>query len=54
MKILSALGAFICGLVKFSKNIIMISFLFLISVFILTVFMPDNVLRAIEIFKNFL
>lgn len=54
MKVLSALGLFICGLVKFCRNIFMISFLFVISIFILTVFMPENVLKAVEIFKNFL
>lgn len=52
--IFSAIGKFICGVFKLAKNIIFISFIFLLVVFILAVIMPQNVEKAIEIFKNFL
>lgn len=50
--VFSAIGHFICGLVSFVRNIVFISFLFLLSVFILTIVMPENVQKAIEIFRS--
>ena len=52
MKFLSCIGRFFIGLVKFIKNILFISFLFLLGVFVLAIIMPENVKMAIEIFKN--
>lgn len=53
-KFFGAIGRFLCGTIKFCKNIVSLSFLFCLIVFILTVFMPENVLNAINIFKNLL
>ena len=44
MKILTAI-------VKTLLTIVMITFLVFVATFFLTVFMPDNVLKAIETFK---
>lgn len=53
-KLFGAIGSFLCGTIKFCKNIVSLSFLFCLIVFILTVFMPENVKIALEIFKNLL
>lgn len=52
MKFLCGLGKAFFGLAKFCKNIIFISFLFVLSIFVLTIIMPENVKIAIEIFLN--
>lgn len=52
MKFWLAIGRFIIGLVKLTRNIIFISFLFLLSVFVVAMFLPQNVQSAINIFKN--
>ena len=54
MKILCGLGKAFLGIAKFCKNIIFISFIFVLSMFVLAVIMPENVKIAIEIFKNLL
>ena len=54
MKLLNCMLDFVVGIVKFCRNIFMISFLFLIAIVILTIVMPNNVQTAIEIFKNLL
>ena len=54
VKLLESLLAFVVGFVKFSRNILLLSFVFLLGIFILTIFMPQNMLQAIEIFKNLL
>jgi hypothetical protein len=51
-KILSALGRFVIGLVKFIRDVSYISYLFVIAVFLLGVFMPENLQKVLEIFKN--
>ena len=52
MKILCGLGKAFFGIAKFCKNIIFISFIFVLSMFVLAVIMPENVKIAIEIFSN--
>lgn len=52
MKFWLAIGRFIIGLAKLTRNIIFISFLFLLSVFVVAMFLPQNVQSAINIFKN--
>jgi hypothetical protein len=52
MKFWLAIGRFIIGLVQLTRNIIFISFLFLLSVFVVAMFLPQNVQSAINIFKN--
>ena len=52
MKFWLAISRFIIGLVKLTRNIIFISFLFLLSVFVVAIFLPQNVQSAINIFKN--
>lgn len=53
MKFFSFIGSFLCGLTKFVKNIFTLSFVFLLVVFILAVIMPENMQKALEIFKIF-
>lgn len=52
--VLKAIGGFICGLVKFSRSIIFISFMFVLVVFSLAILLPENVQKAIDIFENLL
>jgi hypothetical protein len=52
MKFFSFVGSFLCSLTKFVKNILSVSFVFLLGVFILTVIMPENMQNALEIFEN--
>lgn len=47
-----AIGNFLCGTIKFAKNIVFITYVFLLITFTLTVIMPENVLQAIEIVKG--
>ena len=54
MKFLSALANFLVEFVKLAKNVFVISFIAVLAVFFLTVFMPENVVSAIEIFKKLL
>lgn len=52
MKFLCFIGSFLKEFMKFVKNIVTISFLFVITIFVLTVLMPQNMVKALEIFKN--
>lgn len=54
MKFLSFVGKLFVGVFDLCKRMVFISFLFAISVFILAVFMPENVQAAVNIFKNLL
>ena len=51
---LKTIGSFFVGVFKFLRRIAFILILFFIAVFILTIFLPENVNLAIEIFKNIL
>jgi hypothetical protein len=45
---------FIVCTVKTAKNIITISYFFLLAIIILTICLPENALQAVNIFKNLL
>lgn len=49
---LSATGKFLVGSIKFLRDIFYISYLFVIAVFLLGIFMPENLQKVLEIFKN--
>lgn len=51
-KFFLALGKFAIGLIKLTRDFLYISFLFVIAIFILGVFMPENLQKVLEIFKN--
>lgn len=50
--VLKVIGGFICGLIKFSRSIIFISFVFVLGVFSLAILLPENVQKALEIFTH--
>ena len=52
VKFFGAIGKFIVGFLKFFRSITFISILFLMAVFILTIFFKENVVSAIDFFKN--
>jgi hypothetical protein len=52
--IFRAIGHFICEAVVFVRRVTLVFFVFLLAVFVLTIYMPNNVQRAIEIFRNIL
>lgn len=54
VKFFGAIGKFIVGFLKFFRSITFISILFLMAVFILTIFFKENVVSAIDFFKNLL
>ena len=54
MKLFSFIGKFIFNIFKFIKIITIVFFISCVATFFLTIFMPENVLQAIEIFKNIL
>ncbi len=54
MKFFGSIGKLIVGFLKFFRNITFISVLFLMAIFILTIFFKENVMSAIDFFKNLL
>ena len=54
MKFLDFLGKVLGGLWKFATNIITITLVSAIVIFGITIFMPENVETALEIFKKLL
>ena len=54
MKFINGIMGFFSKVFKVVLNIFHICFLAVLATFFLTVFMPDNVVNAIEIFKNLL
>ena len=54
MKILNSILSFFGGLLKTVVWICFVLFIALLATFFLTVFMPENVVNAINIFKNLL
>lgn len=54
MKILNSILSFFGGLLKTVVWICFVLFIALLATFFLTVFMPENVVNAINIFKNIL
>lgn len=54
MKFLEFLGKVLGGLWKFTTNIITITLVSAIAIFVITIFMPENVETALEIFKKLL
>lgn len=54
MKFIDGITGFFAKIFKFVLNIFHICFLAVLATFFLTVFIPDNVVNAIEIFKNLL
>lgn len=53
MKFFEFLGKSICGIASFCKNIITISFLFVIAMVVLSVFMPTEVYNSLKFFQDF-
>ena len=54
MKFLNGIMIFFAKTFKFALNLFHICFFALLATFFLTVFFPDKVVNAIEIFKNLL
>lgn len=52
MKFFSFVAKSICEVAKFCKTLIKIGVVFSLGMFTLTVLMPENMQKALEIFKN--
>lgn len=53
MKVLELIVSVLTSLIKGAIIAAIIGFIAVIAIFILSIFMPDNVLRAVEIIKDF-
>lgn len=54
MKFINGIAGIFSRIFKVILNIFYILFLSVLAIFFITIFMPDNVVNAIEIFKNLL